>query len=270
MEASISCYSHFVSSCTPLNSFWKPIPFQVLLPSHLCGACPGCRPSGLSGEMLRQRHPLLLAKHETLTQRLLEELTRDLGSAKKTKGCRGSWQFSGGWNGQVKGCKDIHPFLSFSCQTLKSSSYYSSDARWKKILESGCPWKVWMGGMGGFDWFQIPCEWLNRSHSERKGMIIYQMWSHVIMNHWEARSISTIATRLIKTGNYGRIMDWPEWHNVLPGFFGSVAMVHQFRHYFRVPWIMRLLSYELGQVSEPATSLWTFFSRGTWKAQQRL
>lgn len=174
MQTSISCYSHFVSSCTPLNSFWKPIPFQVLLPSHLCGACPGCRPPGLSGEMLRQRHPLLLAKHETLTQRLLEELTRDLGSAIKTKGCRGSWQFGGVEMGRWRNIRTSTLFYPFLVRLWSQFHwYFSSDARWKKILEkSGCPWKVWMGGMGGFDWFQIPCELLNRSHSERKGMII--------------------------------------------------------------------------------------------------
>lgn len=272
MQASISCYSHFVSSCTPPNSFWKTIPFQVLLPSHLCGACPGCRPPGLSGEMLRQRHPLLLAKHEALTQRLLEELTRDLEAAKKTKGCRGSWKFSGGWNGQVKGYKDIHPFLSFSCQILKSvpliffiRCQVEKDSWEVRVSVEG------LDGRYGRFWLVSNSLWMtNRSYSERKAMIIYQMWSHVIMNHWEARSIATIATRLIKTGNYRRIMHWPEWDNVLPGFFGSVAIVHQFRYHFRVPWIMRLLSYVLGQVSEPATSLWTIFSRGTWKAQQRL
>lgn len=38
--------------------------------------------------MLRQRHPLLLANHEAVTQGLLEELTRDPWSSEKKKGCR--------------------------------------------------------------------------------------------------------------------------------------------------------------------------------------
>lgn len=187
----------------------------------------------------------------------------------KNEGMPGKLTVWGGWNGQVKEYKDIHPFLSFSCQTLKSvpliffiRCQVEKDSWEVRVSLEG------LDGRYGRFWLVSNSLWIIESQplrTEGNDHITY-----VITRDNESLGSPSIATRLIKTGNYGRIMDWPEWHNVLPGFFGSVAMVHQFRYYFRVPWIMRLLSYVLGQVSEPATSLWTFFSRGTWEAQQKL
>ncbi|CAL1126622.1 unnamed protein product [Cladocopium goreaui] len=54
---------------------WSDWDSQALLPSELCGCCPGCRPPGLSGEMLWRCHPLLRAGHQEHQRRLLEELT---------------------------------------------------------------------------------------------------------------------------------------------------------------------------------------------------